>query len=215
MKIEGIIFDCDGVLVETEPIAIKVLVECLDDIGIKVDFEKALDECRGGNLNDHLLRYSTQHGVDVPDNFIANFRERMYIRFEDGIKAVPGVHDLVKQLNIPYCVASNGPMKKMEITLKMSGLLPYFEGEIYSAYDVGAWKPDPKIYLIVAEKMKLNPKSCLVIEDSAPGIQAGLEAGMQVWAYAEEGRREELERTGAHRVFESMSEVTHLLHDPI
>lgn len=210
MKPKGIIFDCDGVLVETEPIAIKVLVECLFDIGIDLDFEKTLLDCRGGNLNDHLMRYSKIHNKEVPTNFIENFRERMYLRFEDGVKAVPGVHDLMKDLRLPYSVASNGPMKKMQVTLKMSELLHYFEGEIYSAYDIQAWKPDPKIYLIVAEKMGLNPKDCLVVEDSEPGIRAGIDAGMQVWGYAEPGRREELEKTGA-RVFEHMSELKDFL----
>lgn len=211
MDIKGIIFDCDGVLVETEPIAIQVLVECLFDIGIDIDFEKALADCRGGNLNELLLKYSQKHEVDVPEDFVNTFRERMYVRFEDGVNAVPGVSGLMKELKLPFSVASNGPMKKMEITLSMAGLFDYFKGQIYSAYDVGVWKPDPKIYLIVAEKMGLDPKDCLVIEDSAPGIKAGLEAGMQVWGYAEEGRREELEATGAHRVFDSMSEVLGML----
>lgn len=211
MSIEAIIFDCDGVLVETEPIAIKVLVECLEDIGIDIDFQQALYDCRGGNLNDHLLRYSTAYKVDVPENFVADFRERMYVRFEDGVNAVPGVKEIMKELQLPFSVASNGPMKKMEVTLQMAGLYDYFQGQIYSAYDVGAWKPDPKIYLIVAERMGLDPSKCLVIEDSAPGIQAGLDAGMQVWAYAEEGREAELEATGAHKVFGFMGDVLKLL----
>jgi HAD superfamily hydrolase (TIGR01509 family) len=213
MSIKAIIFDCDGVLVETEPIAIKVLVECLEDIGIHIDFNKALYDCRGGNLNDHLLKYSSQYKVDVPENFVADFRERMYIRFEDGVNAVPGVKEIMKDLRLPFSVASNGPMKKMEVTLEMSGLYNYFKGQIYSAYDIGAWKPDPKIYLIVAEKMGLEPSDCLVIEDSAPGIQAGLDAGMQVWAYAEEGREEELSATGAHKIFNSMGDVLKLLKE--
>jgi HAD superfamily hydrolase (TIGR01509 family) len=99
-----------------------------------------------------------------------------------GVRPIDGALELVRSLSVPFCVASSGPRDKIELSLRTTGLLPYFEGRIFSAYEVGSWKPDPELFLHAARSLGVPPARCAVVEDSIPGIQAGLAAGMNVFA---------------------------------
>ena len=102
--------------------------------------------------------------------------------FRDRLAPVAGAMELVRGLSLPFCVASNGPLEKIELTLGLTGLLPHFAGRIFSADEVGSWKPDPGLFLAAATAMGVDPSRCAVVEDSLPGLRAGLAAGMTVYA---------------------------------
>jgi HAD superfamily hydrolase (TIGR01509 family) len=109
-------------------------------------------------------------------------RKRMERILEERLQPVEGALELVRSLTVPFCVVSNGPPRKIELCLRVTGLLPYFKERIFSAYDVGFWKPDPRLFIHAAHTLGVSPTRCAVVEDSEPGMQAGIAAGMTVFA---------------------------------
>lgn len=211
MKYELIIFDCDGVLVDSEAIVNRVIYQQARELGASLTFEEAEEKFSGGNLNMVIAYVEQEIGHPVPDDFVPVFRKRSFEAFETEIQAVAGVEQLIQQLTKPFCVGSNGPRNKIELTLGLTGLLPYFEGKIYSAYDVGKWKPDPTLYLTIAQTMNLEPHQCAVIEDSKFGVQAAKRAGMDVFGYAPHPKHEQKLLAEGATVFQHMSQLLPLL----
>jgi len=115
-------------------------------------------------------------------DFARHVRRAQAERFREGLAVIPGAFELLERLTIPFCVATNGPREKAELTLGLTGLLKYFPGRLFSAYEVGSYKPDPGLFLHAAKALGVAPECCAVVEDSLPGILAGLAAGMQVCA---------------------------------
>jgi len=144
----------------------------------------------------------------LPENFEAIYRKRTFEEFEKSLQPIPGIHDLLSQLNIPFCVASNAPRNKVEFNLKLTNLFPFFENKIFSAYDMKKWKPDPTLFLTAAKTMGFAPADCLVVEDSPSGVKAAVAAGMKVLGYAaNEKKAERLAKEGAI-VIREMKEVS-------
>jgi len=129
--------------------------------------------------------------TQVPENFAEVFarsvRSAQAERFQQGLGTIRGARELVSRLTVPFCVATNGPREKVELTLGLTGLLPYFGDRIFSAYEVGSFKPDPGLFLHAAQALGVTPQHCAVVEDSEPGIRAGLAAGMRVFSLFPEG----------------------------
>src|SRR5258706_9740007 len=142
----------------------------------------AMIRFRGMKLAECLAQIEAELGRELPSTFVAEFRERTATAFRNELKPVPGAMALVAALNIPMCVASSGPREKIELSLSLTGLLPYFADRIFSSYEVGSWKPDPGLFLHAARTMGVPPGSCAVVEDSLPGLRAGIAAGMRVFA---------------------------------
>jgi HAD superfamily hydrolase (TIGR01509 family) len=210
MRFEAIIFDCDGTLVDSEILGNQVLVECLAELGLKLSVEEALERFRGGKMADSLAYIERRLGRPAPEDFAANVRRRMAEAFEAKLQAVEGAEDVLRSLAVPFCVASNGPSAKMEVSLRVAGLLPYVQGRIFSAYEVGSWKPEPGLFLHAANALGVAPERCAVIEDSVLGVEAGRAAGMTVFGYAPAGEEAVLSGAGAH-LFSRMSELLPLL----
>lgn len=184
-RFDAVIFDCDGVLVDSEGIAEDLLAEMtaeLDGNG-SVDRE-ALRRLRGERFMKGVRWLEETLGRPLPPSFADDFRIRSRRRFQRELRPIPGVADALHKLRIPFCVASNGPRDKIELTLGITGLLPRFDGRIFSAYEIGVWKPDPRFYVEVARELGLAPDRCVVVEDSVPGVRAALGAGMTVFAFA-------------------------------
>lgn len=189
---ELIIFDCDGVLVDSETITNQVLVDYVNEFGVGISLEKALELFQGGALADWIHYVRTEHGIELPSDFQTNFRYRMKLAFEKDLKVVPGVVELIESLKVPICIASNGPLEKMETTLKVTGLSKYFGENVFSAYQINKWKPDPSLFLFAAQNMGVHPENCTVIEDSPRGAEAAVRAGMKVYGYDVYGKTQAL-----------------------
>lgn len=185
MNIELIIFDCDGVLVDSETIANRVFVEEALKLGVSISTEEAVEKFTGTSMSECIAYVETMLGDTVPDNFLQTYRERSFEAFRQELQPVKGIKSVLNQLQLPFCVASNGPRDKIELNLKLTGLSDYFANRIFTAYEIGKYKPDPHFYLTVAEQMNTPPSLCVVVEDSMAGVKAAKGAGMKVFAYTE------------------------------
>ena len=183
-RIDAVLFDCDGVLVDSERIAVECIIELAARFGARFEFAEALERFTGARMADTLRVIEERGQCTLPGDFEQRLRARMAMEFEARIEPMEGAVALVDALETPYCVVSNGPRSKMEVTLRVTGLLERFEGRIVSAYEVGAWKPDPELFLHAARLLGIAPRRCAVVEDSGYGIAAGVAAGMQVFALA-------------------------------
>jgi len=203
-----IIFDCDGVLVDSEPIAISTLVNMANELGIDMDYEYGVRNFQGNSMSGVIQIIQSHTSKPIPSSFEQEYRQTSFQRFTKELKPISGIPSLLQQLTIPYCVASSGPVKKIRHNLNIIGLLPQFEGRIYSCYDLQKWKPDPAIYLHAAQEMGFAPEDCLVVEDSLMGVQAGVASGSQVYAYATHAHnKEELAAAGATLFYDMMDLV--------
>ncbi len=217
-----IIFDCDGVLVDTEGKSADVFSNVLKKNGVNLTAQHCMTQFRGWTLKkceEWLIKNKTNefnHGV-YPADFISQINDATLTGFESGVEPIEGVCKLVNTLvrrQIAFCVASNGEHRKMNMTLSASGLLPYFAGKIFSAQDVAIGKPSPALFLHAAHSMGYPPEKCWVIEDSPSGVQAALAAGMNVIAYSP-SKNTELQIEERVRVLASMSEVEDMLLEPL
>lgn len=184
MKYDLVIFDCDGTLVDSEPVTMRLIVTMMKERGLTLSFEDALQEFAGKNLmliND----YMEQHiGPFDHDAFEEEYRYRCLDVFDKELEIVEGVDVLIHKLKIPYCIASNGPRRKMDVTLKVTGLDKLFPIEnIYSAYDIKKWKPEPDLYLYAAKHMNVEKSRAIVVEDTLPGLMGAVNGGIDVVAY--------------------------------
>ncbi len=205
-----IIFDMDGVLVDSETLSAKVFQEMAGELGFDLDFETAIERFAGTSMQENLQFIEAHIPGKLPPDFEKDFRERTYEVFKNDLQAVPGIHDLIAQLDIPFCVASSGPVEKIRLNLSLVDLLEPFEHKIFSSYDIGSWKPDPGIFLHAAGSMGFTPEECVVVEDSAAGIQAARAGGFRVYARANDKKKKAFEELGA-TVFENMKELEKLI----
>jgi len=188
---ELIIFDCDGTLVDTEPLSNKVLHEMFLELGIEVSAQEVLEQFIGTSFMKITNYIKEQLRSELPYDVETEFRKRCKVCFEESLTVMPHVPELLESLETNYCIASNGPREKMKVSLGITDLLDKFNrGNLFSAYDIEIWKPEPDLFLYAAEEMKTKPGNCLVIEDTVPGVQAALNAKMDVIAYGQHIDRE-------------------------
>lgn len=180
---KAVIFDCDGVLVDSEPISNRVLVDMANEVGANINLPYAFKHFKGNSLKKCITLIDELTGISSVTEFEVEFRRRSFEAFKIELEPVPGVESLIQDLKIPYCVASSGPENKIRLNLELTGLLKYFENNIFSCYSINKWKPDPAVFLWAADQMKLQPSECLIVEDSILGIQAALSGGFTVCAY--------------------------------
>lgn len=181
----AIIFDCDGTLVDSERIGIEVMAELAGECGAPFDPEMGLREWRGMKMAETVALIEAHTGVTLPEHFVPEFRRRSADAFRTRLLPIEGAHELLASITVPFCVASSGPREKIELSLDVTRLRPFFGDLIFSAYEVGHWKPHPGLFLHAAEALGFAPADCLVVEDSQVGVDAGLNAGMQVVAFGE------------------------------
>ncbi len=204
--LELVIFDCDGVLVDSESLGCSTLIELAAEYGVTFGLAEALHLFRGRKMSVCIAEIERRRGASVPETFIPTVRARMADTFRRELRAVDGVRAALESISLPFCVASSGPPEKIRLSLEITGLLPLFANKIFSAYQVGSWKPNPGLFLHAAGAMGVDPEACAVIEDSLPGVQAGIAAGMQVYAYTPPGDPLMLSREGAI-AFHSMPDL--------
>ncbi|MCM8531827.1 MAG: HAD-IA family hydrolase [Lentisphaeraceae bacterium] len=193
--VECVIFDSDGTLVDSEFLGHHCMELKLQELGIKESAEQMKEEFRGWKLNELLKVISRRHGIeDFSEEFILDYRKFLNIKFEESLQAIEGVADALAKLNdrVKICVASSGPMFKIKKAMEVTGLASFFGEYLFSAYDLGVWKPEPDLFLLAANEMGVKPESCIVIEDSEVGVTAGVRAGMKVVHYNPESFEREI-----------------------
>jgi len=211
MEVKCIIFDCDGVLVDTEKIGNGILLEMAHEYGFKMELEDAYRNFNGRNLKDCFKHIEEAIEQKLPETFETEYREKSFEAFKTQVKPMEGVVAFIDQLKIPYCVASSGPMDKIRLNLEVAGLLEKFEGKMFSSYQINSWKPEPGIFLHAAKEMGFEVKDCIVLEDSKAGVKAGISGGFKVYGFANGFNNEDLKEEGAE-LFSSYEELKELLN---
>ncbi len=210
-RFDLVVLDCDGVLVDSEPISNRILAEALTERGLPTTTEEAIERYMGGSLKAVLDDVERRIGRPAPEDLVPSYRAACYAAFETELEAVEGIEAALDALGDTLtCVASSGEHEKIRRTLGRTGLLPRFEGRIFSATEVAHGKPAPDLFLHAATCMGVDPERCAVVEDSPVGVTAALAAGMTVFGYAGRTPAEQLAREGVH-VFAAMHELPVLL----
>ena len=207
-----IIFDCDGVLVDSETITNKVLIANLARYGLDLTLEDSDRLFVGGTIRG-VGEKARDMGADLPENWIDEIYAEIYDTLRAGVEPIAGIATLLDRLEdagIAYCVASNGSEEKMDITLGQTGLAARFEGRRFSAHSLGVAKPDPGLFLAAAKTMGFAPDQAVVVEDSGTGAMAAKAANMRCLGYAAHDDGARLIAQGAE-VFDDMAKVPRLI----
>ncbi len=211
IKPDLIIFDCDGVLVDSEVLSCRCLSEVLAGYGIAMTADRILDLFLGRSTAA-VREHFAAAGQPLPATFAADFAARVRDVFSSALRPIEGVDAVLGDLTIPFCLASSSDVDRVSLSLSLTGLAPRFGRRLYTAQMVARGKPAPDLFLYAASQMQADPRRTLVIEDSISGVQAGRAAGMQVWGFVGGGHyrardgRASLADAGADRVFGRMAD---------
>lgn len=198
-----VIFDCDGVLVDSEPIAARLTAEAVSELGWQMSADVAKDEFLGDTFSNIIRRVEQHLGCPVPADWPARSQANLWEAFRRELKPVPGAREAIEALTASgatLAVGSQGSHEKMELTLAVTGLLPFFEGRIFSATQVERPKPAPDLFLLAAKTLGFPPERAVVIEDSTRGVKAALAAGMRVLGYTASVGRDAIVSAGAEPI---------------
>jgi HAD superfamily hydrolase (TIGR01509 family) len=212
LSFSAVIFDCDGVLVDSEPVGNTVLAELLSELGLPTTTAESMRAFMGRRFSDIEVIVAERIGRPAPPTLRERYYERLFAALEEGAaQAVPVIAQVLEAIALPRCVASSGPHEKIRRALAAAGLLDRFpEQTIFSGQDVARGKPAPDLFLHAAARMGFDPATTAVVEDSPAGVEAGRAAGMTVFGYAERTPAEELRTAGA-APFTRMAELPSLL----
>ncbi|MBB3611000.1 HAD family hydrolase [Rhizobium sp. BK602] len=214
-----VIFDCDGVLVDSEPLSVAVLIDAMRDVGVEMSEEDVYSRFLGKSLATLVDTLETEFDVFIDQAFLDRIRNDLYDRFRRELKPIDGIAETLDALAVPRCVASSSQLERIRLSLGVTGLLERLEPNIFSASMVKRGKPAPDLFLFAAEKMGAEPRDCIVVEDSPAGIMAARAAGMTVFAFTggshahSPSYRAELERLSPEVVFDAMPDLIHLVRN--
>ena len=197
---------------DSEPIANRVFAEMLGAHGLPMTVDDVIAKFVGRSRDTCIAMAGEMRGSPLPGGFAQAWDDALHDAMRREVKPVAGVPELLRSLDVPFCVASNGEPSHMEVSLAVTGLMPLVKGRIFSAVEVPRPKPAPDLFLHAARTMGANPVRCAVVEDTPTGVRAGIDAGMRVFAYAggRHTNRDEVARLGAI-VFDDMGELPGLL----
>lgn len=213
-----VIFDCDGVLVDSEPLAIAVLTETLAKQGVRLDATQAYERFLGRSFSTMTAILREDFELDLAPETVAGMRAQLFAQFEQALQPVAGIASVLAQLDLPICVASSSQPERIALSLKLTGLTPYFGNHVFSATMVESGKPAPDLFLFAAGQMGFAAERCLVIEDSPAGISAAKAAGMKVLGFTGGGHAEpaglekKLAMLDPDYIFADMQMLPDLLH---
>ncbi|MGE5097711.1 MAG: HAD family hydrolase [Betaproteobacteria bacterium] len=207
-----VIFDCDGVLVDTEPVSNRVLQQRLEAIGLAMPLDAVIRTFVGRSKRDCMEIAAQLLGRPLPPAFGDEWDRAFDAALEEETRPVEGIVDVLRDFPLPYCVASNGEPARMRLALRAAGLLPFVEGRLFTASEVARPKPAPDLFLHAARAMGASAGQSVVVEDTTTGVRAAVAAGMRVYAFAGAAHAEPgaLEAEGAI-VFSEMRELPRLL----
>ncbi|MEU9283878.1 HAD family hydrolase [Streptomyces sp. NPDC048275] len=213
MRYDLVIFDNDGVLVDSEPISNTILAAYLTELGHPTSYEESIRDYMGSAMHRIHDLVHERTGRRLPDGFDEVFHGRVFAAFERELEPVPGAVQVLEKLaadGVPYCVASSGSHERIRVGHRKTGLDRWFdEGRVFSSQDVGRGKPAPDLFLYAAERMGVPPEKCVVVEDSPLGVRAANAAGMDVYGFTAMTPAARL--VGATQLFADMGELADLL----
>lgn len=215
MKFEAVLFDCDGVLVDSELITNGVLRDMLAERGWAMGLQECMDVFVGKAVMDERARIEAETGKPLTPEWMASFRARRNAALMERAQPIPLAPDAIARIHAAYAgkiaCASGADLPKVLMQMGKTGLLQYFEGRVFSGQDLPRSKPFPDVYLVAAAALGADPKRCAVVEDTVTGARAGIAAGATVFGYAPQGDGQALLDTGVTQVFASMEELPALL----
>ncbi|MET7704175.1 HAD family hydrolase [Streptomyces sp. NPDC005485] len=213
MRYDLVIFDNDGVLVDSEPISNRLLAVYLSELGHPTSYEDSIRDYMGSAMHRIHELVLERTGQRLPDDFDDTFHSRVFAAFERELQPVAGITGVLEKLaadEVPYCVASSGSHERIRVGHRTTGLDQWFEEtRIFSSQDVGRGKPAPDLFLYAAERMGVAPERCVVVEDSPLGVQAAVAAGMDVYGFTAMTPPTRLAQ--ATQLFSDMGELADLL----
>ena len=179
-----LIFDCDGVLVDSEPLAMRALLETIADAGLTIGPERGYERFLGRDLASVTEALSEEFDIDLTHAALEEMRRRLFESFRRELKPIPGAAEALGRIDLPRCVASSSQIDRVRLALEVTGLSAFFGSNIFCASMVERGKPAPDLFLYAAERMGVEPSACVVVEDSPAGVAAAQQAGMSVFAFA-------------------------------
>jgi HAD superfamily hydrolase (TIGR01509 family) len=208
-----VIFDCDGVLVDSDRISLRIQAERISALGLPVTYEDCVHEFLGIGMPATLRRIEEWLGGPLPEGWEAGLEEEVTEAFRRELRPVPGIVEALDRVTLPTCIASSGSHEKLTLTLGLTGLYERFAGRIFSADEVERGKPDPDLFFYAAERMGVVPERCVVVEDSPWGVAAARAAGMSALGYAADAEPRAAAALGEAGaiVFTAMAELPRLL----
>jgi len=209
-KVKCIIFDCDGTLVDSEPLTNKVIAEMAGELGITMTWEEATKLWGGKTIDAVVYGMKEMSGNELPDDWVPRLVQNVSNAYKHDLVPMDGISEVLDSLTIPTCVASNGRPGHVENSLKITGLYKYFKDKVYTASEVAHPKPAPDLFLYAVDKMDFPKEECVIIEDSIPGVTAAVRAGIRVLGLVKMSSEKELEEAGAEP-FTNMRELPKLL----
>jgi HAD superfamily hydrolase (TIGR01509 family) len=214
-----VIFDCDGVLVDSEPLSMRVLLGTIAEAGAVIDVAQGYESFLGKSLATVTEILRTDYGVDLGRHALDRMRERLYALFRRELRPIPGIAETLAAMPVPFCVASSSQLERIRLSLEVTGLRPYFGDHIFSASMVSQGKPAPDLFLHAAREMRIEPARCIVIEDSPAGIAAAKCAQMRVFAFTGGSHAQSvdhrclIESLEPTLVFDHMADLTPLIRE--
>jgi len=213
-----VIFDCDGVLVDSEFLACGIVAEVLAENGFATTGEEIVARFAGVSDREMFPRLEKEHHRPISPDLKQRIAEATRTALATRLQPIPGIHDALQRIQTPKCVASGSEAKRVRLSLSRTGLLDFFDSRIFTRDDVERGKPAPDLFLLAAEQLQAKPERCVVIEDSRPGVLAGVAAGMHVLGFTGAShcgpdRSATLREAGANRVFSSMQQLPAMLEE--
>ena len=180
---ELIIFDCDGVLVDSEPLSMRVLAATMSDLGISLSSDDCYRHFLGRSISSMKSTLDQQFGRKLTDADLSAMRERLFDLYAQELEPIAGIAEVLGDLTVPYCVASSSLPERIKLSLDLTGLSVFFGDHVFSATMVEHGKPAPDLFLHAARRMGAHPERCIVIEDSPAGLEAARRANMRSFAF--------------------------------
>ena len=217
LNIDLVIFDCDGVLVDSEVISSRIFKDCLAELGVALTLEEAMLFGIGKSSTTFAAAIEREFGITLPTGFIEGRRAQIMDAFTSELRPIEGIPELLATLKLKRCVASNSHIDRVRHALTTTGLMVHLEPHIYTAAMVARGKPAPDLFIHAARQHGIRPDRCLVIEDSLSGVVAALAAGMPVigfvgGSHCRPGHADAMREAGCVEVFSRMDEVAEYLH---
>jgi len=202
-----VFFDCDGTLVDSERLCTEAYVNTFARYGIDCSLQEMFERYKGVQLYDIIRDVADRHHTTLPQaTFETDYRAEVARLFDASLTEIPGAKALVEKITVPMCVVSNGTVKKMQHSLGLTGMLPWFRDRLYSGYDIGRWKPDPALMHHAAGQMQLPVERCILVDDSEAGARSGIAAGIPVFYYCADAHNPDIDHPLVTR-FTDMAEL--------